>query len=635
MGIACLAVPLPWVSPAAGQTPDPNSMTGMLRVRLEKGLTGRSKFYKTGPKEMVLDLIVRDGKWEPTVWGYAPAYRTGDHDGRLAELDADGDSLGLQVKLFVNHDGWNYRRGLATYDIELKADGNSWRGAYKGRFLNEKLGGSASASLERIWPKVVKYDPPKSGEHPRLLFRKKHLEELRKQAATEEGRKIIRNLRSRLYRRIKGGDYTSGYNAAGHALHFLLTGDPNSKELSQKWAHLTLDANPAEHEMYGFLDYFAGLSLAYDLGYHFWDEDLKKTTVAYLAGWSELFTSLRVKIYIANIWLCRDLHPSSKGLAQFRAGAGLMQLAIMGDKGPLTIPPPRKPVPFIEIPATAYKPAEGTPVSKYRSEKMLDDWLFNGPFPSSRDANDLLEDLGGWLQATPAEGTKVKFKGVDFTFRALPEKAVEKSKWTRNQRVVSPPGARDGTVHFLFCALRNDRKRLAYVTAGNPSATMSIAGQVVANGSAVELPEGTLPVMIRFVGDANRLNWLMPMLVDVPRSDEYAVRHGREMHQRQLKRYRRFVEEYKQADGRIQADYHLKILERSAKRYMSYPAKERTARLGDERSATLRSDHLFRLYLKSYRDLCGRDLNGSAPETWKPVDLPGDDLETVCRIVRP
>ncbi len=99
----------------------------------------------------------------------------------------------------------------------------SWfRGAVHAMWIVCSLGPLASAAPaqpgdEAPWPApVAGFVPPQAGEHPRLLFRKTDLLELRKRAQTPEGQAILKRLRVLL----NGGDGQSMptlFNASGKA----------------------------------------------------------------------------------------------------------------------------------------------------------------------------------------------------------------------------------------------------------------------------------------------------------------------------------------------------------------------------------------------------------------------------------
>ncbi len=113
-----------------------------------------------------------------------------------------------------------------------------------------------SLSVDRPWYAQVKgFEPPNSGEHPRLLFRRCDLPALRKKAQTTEGKAILERLRFLLdgkdgesmptvFRPIrqasgvggaknkvpdKPGIYTMSH-VAGYGLLYQLTGDKKYDE---------------------------------------------------------------------------------------------------------------------------------------------------------------------------------------------------------------------------------------------------------------------------------------------------------------------------------------------------------------------------------------------------------------------
>src|SRR5579884_2178623 len=101
----------------------------------------------------------------------------------------------------------------------------------------------AAGAAEAPWPADVPgWQQPKPGEHPRLLFRRADLPELRKRAETPEGKAIVRRLRFLLDG--KNGDtllppgqpehavgrFTIGH-AAGYGLLYQLTGEKKYADL--------------------------------------------------------------------------------------------------------------------------------------------------------------------------------------------------------------------------------------------------------------------------------------------------------------------------------------------------------------------------------------------------------------------
>jgi hypothetical protein len=122
---------------------------------------------------------------------------------------------------------------------------------------------SPAAQAGGPWPvPVADFAPPKPGEHPRLLFRKSDLAELKRRAATPEGQAILKRLRFLLNggegqsmpaaKRpvdapygdksqeilLPEGAYSIGH-AAGYGLLYQLTGDQKYADLGKQcfeWA---------------------------------------------------------------------------------------------------------------------------------------------------------------------------------------------------------------------------------------------------------------------------------------------------------------------------------------------------------------------------------------------------------------
>ena len=114
---------------------------------------------------------------------------------------------------------------------------------------------------------VKNFEPPKPGEHPRLLFRRGDLPALRKKARTPEGKAIIKRLRvlldgkagqtmTTLFRSQDKtpdgpGVYTIGH-AAGYGLLYQLTGDRKYAEFGRQCFEKALGGTPDRDGRYGF-----------------------------------------------------------------------------------------------------------------------------------------------------------------------------------------------------------------------------------------------------------------------------------------------------------------------------------------------------------------------------------------------
>jgi hypothetical protein len=134
------------------------------------------------------------------------------------------------------------------------------------------------------WPADVPgFVPVKPGEHPRLLFRKTDLPELRKRAETPQGKAIIERIKMMLEK----NRYTT-WHASGYAFLYLITEDKEYLDEAQKMIEWTFKGRgrnpdgrytwPGDGQLRGGPCLW-GLGLAYDLGYNGWDEAYRKYVI--------------------------------------------------------------------------------------------------------------------------------------------------------------------------------------------------------------------------------------------------------------------------------------------------------------------------------------------------------------------
>ena len=171
---------------------------------------------------------------------------------------------------------------------------------------------SDSLSDDRPWYVPVKgFDPPGSGEHPRLLFRRGDLPALRKKAQTPEGKAILKRLGQLLDGKNgrtmttlfsskdkplnEPGAYTIGH-AAGYGLLYQLTGDKKYAEFGRQCFEKALEGTPDRDARYGFRrpggPLRAGPSVGwyavgYDLCYDGWDAAAREKFGRAIAEYSE------------------------------------------------------------------------------------------------------------------------------------------------------------------------------------------------------------------------------------------------------------------------------------------------------------------------------------------------------------
>jgi len=160
------------------------------------------------------------------------------------------------------------------------------------------------------WVPVKDFQAVNPGEHPRLLFRKSDLPELRAKARTPEGQAMIKHLerlldgksgdqmppaysdatgpytlgKNKVYTLDTIGVYTFGH-VAGYGLLYQLTGEKKYAELGRKCFELALNGQRDRDDRYSWVGPGGGLragpvlgwyAVGYDLCYDGWDEQTRE-----------------------------------------------------------------------------------------------------------------------------------------------------------------------------------------------------------------------------------------------------------------------------------------------------------------------------------------------------------------------
>ncbi|MCC5829036.1 MAG: hypothetical protein JJU36_06265 [Phycisphaeraceae bacterium] len=213
------------------------------------------------------------------------------------------------------------------------------------------------------WPRDVPgFRPVQAGEHPRLLFRRADLPELRERAETPEGQAILRRLRVQL----NGGDGRSlprelGANqrpgqdgagplanapagqvltfshVAGYGFLFQITGDRHYADLGRQAMERMMEGYRGRDLRYSFKQPFGALragptlgwvALGYDLCYDGWDDAFRRQVAQAIANYNEgRFQSLEELVRGAR-------HAPMSNHWGMQVGGGAMAiLAIMNDPG--------------------------------------------------------------------------------------------------------------------------------------------------------------------------------------------------------------------------------------------------------------------------------------------------------------
>ena len=246
--------------------------TGDVRLVLENG---------AGPgKAMVLDMSMKAGKWSPGLWGRAIDYSFAHCEGNAVVDRASVKGGKVTVMLAVPTDLVAVG-GKADYALMLTREGDGFKGTYSGKFIASDVKGAVEGSIVApVVGAVPGVRPPKSGEHPRLIFRKHEVAEMRRRLATPAGKAIESMLlvRSPLRLASQVTDRRASWMAANWGALYQMTGDEaNAKEARSVLMEEAINkAMPSDRNDTHHATRLLGLALAYDLGYDAWDEDFRR-----------------------------------------------------------------------------------------------------------------------------------------------------------------------------------------------------------------------------------------------------------------------------------------------------------------------------------------------------------------------
>jgi hypothetical protein len=341
LGLLLAAGGLRAADPAAGSGTKRGATmtTGSVILTLADGAAPRKPGQREG-KDMELEFTLRDGQWQKPVWGYAVYFNHAEHQGVVEESQSDGSAVKLRVKMTVNKDFWfPSAPGEAEYQIEIERAGDRFTGRYRGAMeypgaterVKHALEGRVIGQVFPVWHDPAPgFAPLGPGEHPRLVFRKADLPEIRKRMETPEGQAIMARFQARLDYAGKSEGKLNSYRAAGVGLAYQLTGDRQYADLAKNNVEFLMTfrgASLLQDIHYG--PYVLGVAFAYDFCYDGWDPAFRSRVTWWLADWADNLTrgcigDKTMSGYNPNPW------SNHSGIRA--SGAGLAALAVLGEK---------------------------------------------------------------------------------------------------------------------------------------------------------------------------------------------------------------------------------------------------------------------------------------------------------------
>lgn len=298
-------------------------------VSSDEPFTGQVQLTLDGPPPIALELNADAGRWE-RAWAESPAFGPAGRRGEVTEAKVDQEMVRFKVRMGGDASGtgatgpFDSAQGRrATYEIQLKRQGDALQGTYSGTVGGRGVRGTATG---RLWPPrpaaPAGSDVVEPGERPRMLVRRGNLAELRDKAQTPFGKAILDKLKQ------------SGHPAA-HGLLYQLTEEKAyaeaAKELTGEWMAADGTGGPFDSAQGRAVGEWAGrvtaVAEAYDLCYVAWDEPFRRQVRAYLQAVAGR-ALLRPGEVVAHAGWGRE----SQGAV--RSAGAIVTLALWGERGP-------------------------------------------------------------------------------------------------------------------------------------------------------------------------------------------------------------------------------------------------------------------------------------------------------------
>jgi hypothetical protein len=240
-----------------------------------------------GKADLVLEFEIRDGRWRSQAWGEAMWFNRSHHYGEIRSNRQTDGRREIELDLTIQGDPWvPGAKGPIT--LTLNRDGKTFSGRYSGTLDGKKVSGEVRGRVGPAWPVAIKgIEPAKPGEHPKLIFRKDELRELRRRAReTELGKAIMARTIKMLDAKFKQeADKRTNWPAVGYGFAWQMTGEEKYADKAREIIQKTMFENPAGRRGRGIgqdihhAPRLQGLALSYDLCYDAWDADFRAKVV--------------------------------------------------------------------------------------------------------------------------------------------------------------------------------------------------------------------------------------------------------------------------------------------------------------------------------------------------------------------
>ncbi len=349
------------------------------------------------------------------VWGECSRYNKSMHLGAISVKEITATRMQFTIDMTINGDAW-IKGGTAQYIVDVTRKDGVLTGTYTG--TNEGVTGKCDVTGKvegiELPPQEIdpNWKPIEIGEHPRMLFRKSTLPELKKKMATPFGKALTDMMKN-------SGD------PVALGMMYQLTGDKSYADRAIDATQRVMDDRDggafALGRFWGYRTVLVGN--AYDLCYDAWPIDFKERVENYL-DWI-----IYKCIYRGHRVGTVNWAPGSNYTMVIQPGNATGAIALWGEKGGKPLEPlaPRMDIPRLTPLVDA--PAAGVPVVTLEDNKIPTEWLLAGPFEQRVNQHvtpyydyqdvDCLASVGGEAKVKPVPGMKVQFKNQTIEWKSI------------------------------------------------------------------------------------------------------------------------------------------------------------------------------------------------------------------------
>ncbi|MFW5872383.1 MAG: Ig-like domain-containing protein, partial [bacterium] len=558
----------------------------ILKITLDYALKSGSNYCG-----LELSVPVRNGVWPKEVLGYSVFYsefgqytnypksfNKMDHWGKISEINSGTSFTSFYVNMIIKDDPW-IEGGRGNYNINININGDSCNGTFTGTFQDSiSVSGNVFGVIKNNpMVELPDYNILSPGEHPRLIFRKDELAEIRDMAQnTPEGQAIMKRLQTTLETPFDYMTRTCAWMAAGHGVMYSLTEDKFWSDSTRVIVTNIMNSTTDNSKMIRRAPRYMGVAIAYDFCYDAWEEDYPEYREK-VANWLEK----RMLEIVKGGGLGYNSHPMSNWMGIAYGSLGTIAMAVLGDSARFVYEEPHRPVNDI-INSENLTAGEGITVIDLLNDSLSDHWVFAGPIMKTDDNDDILESAGGSSSANPDSNTSFVYNGNTYNFKKLkPKDFWNGGKYTNNQLYIDVVNNINhnyyhSALYYTVLECKSERKvrlNMNFFSNEDIKGKIWLNGTEIRNGDYIHLKPGKYRLLAEVTIDICE-SWghiaFRPIFTDVSQSEideiypllmadynsEYSI-------------WKEKYDNYLNNGGKIaSAEFHLNLAEAGMKRWL-------------------------------------------------------------------